>query len=179
MELVLLFLSGLLCTFDLMIYKIVKATEPDHEPKWPLRKYMYGDLAFALLLQWMFWLVVTTLELDRYRAGYGSNTLLHAYATLPVLASSYVSLLIEVILTDSGIAYYMAPASGRNSWLARKQHGCLLNHFCHAPSAEQDRTRTPRATPFKLRLYMQMVSRICALDSTSLHTTIPRTNPKF
>lgn len=174
--LVFLFLSGLLCTFDLITYKIAKATDFDHEPKWPVRRYMYGDLVFALLLQWTFWIVISTLEFDRYRNGYGSNTLLHAYATLPVLASSYVSPTIRDILADTFSAYYMASASGRSSWLARKQHGCLLNHFCHVQSVEQDRATTPRAISYRVSLYTQMVLKICALASTSLHMTTPQLN---
>lgn len=87
-ELVLLFLSGLLCTFDLISYKMAKATDADHEPKWPLRRYMIGDLFFALVLQFMFWVVLASLVGMPFEPSH--TTVVQAWATLPVFVSWYV-----------------------------------------------------------------------------------------
>lgn len=79
------FLSGCLCVFDLVSYKMRTATDPDNTPDWPLRKYTYGDLIFAVLLQWIFWPMVSTIGWDYY--GY-HNVVLQSYAALPAFVSS-------------------------------------------------------------------------------------------
>lgn len=78
----LLFISGLLAFFDLVAYKVAKATDPDNEPKWPLKKYFIGDIILAVIMQWFFWPLVASISFSY------ANTVLEAYASLPLLISS-------------------------------------------------------------------------------------------
>ena len=82
----LLFFSGVLAWFDLMTFKIAKATDPDHDPDWPQKRYLILDAIFAIVLQWWFWPLVATVSLG-YRSPLG---VVEAYAALPVFISSYV-----------------------------------------------------------------------------------------
>lgn len=52
-------LCAAFCLWDLFDYHHRKVTDPDHEPAWPLRKFMYGDLAFAIIFQLAFWFLVS------------------------------------------------------------------------------------------------------------------------
>ena len=55
---------------DLYSYAAKKLQHPDDDPKWPLRRWMAGDLILAILLQWVFWVSVAILSFDSY---YGTN----------------------------------------------------------------------------------------------------------
>ena len=92
----LLFLTGILAWFDLMAYKIAKATYPDHNPQWPQGRYLVGDAIFAIVLQWLFWPLVAGVTMSYYN----STVVLEAYAALPVLVSAYVGALSVCLETD-------------------------------------------------------------------------------
>lgn len=64
-----IFLLAISATFsfaDLSEYAVEKVKHPDQDPKWPLKRYMIGDIIFSVVLQFMFW---AGLE------GYGRNPL--------------------------------------------------------------------------------------------------------
>lgn len=78
--------SGLLCAWDLLSYKIKKITDPEREPIWPLKKFMYADMVCAVLFQWLFWPVLASIGY-----GYDDYGALEAYAALMLFVSSSVS----------------------------------------------------------------------------------------
>ena len=79
-----LIISVIFCAADLYCYAAKKLQQPDEDPKWPLRRWMAGDLILAILLQYLFWITVAILSWDSY---YGPN-IVGLYAALADLLCS-------------------------------------------------------------------------------------------
>lgn len=81
---VVLFVSIFICAADLLSWASRQAKQPDEEPEWPLKKYMFFDSIMAVFLQIGFWTGVDQMSWGRY---YESQMGLD-YAYLTVLICS-------------------------------------------------------------------------------------------
>lgn len=77
------FLTGLFlaasivfCLADLVLYACEKVKDPDNDPKWPTRRWMFGDAVVAVVLQIVFWAALSHLM------WYYGNPVLQAYSAL-------------------------------------------------------------------------------------------------
>ena len=76
-------LSILACAADLVSYATEKVSNPDDDPKWPTKRWMFIDIVLAIILQFTFWGAIVALSWTYY----GTN-ILGAYAALADLLCS-------------------------------------------------------------------------------------------
>lgn len=79
--------SALFCVADLLFYALKKVEKPDEDPEWPVKKFILGDLVFAVVLQYLFWMTLAMIPYSYSpNAGFAG-----AYAALAQFLCRFVT----------------------------------------------------------------------------------------